>query len=81
MNSRRYARMAPHVRGRVFLLRPPSSDRRALWGMEILNGNTGRVLATDSCTELGSLIALADEATAVYRAGWFWSVRKKDVRP
>lgn len=79
-DPRFYGRVAPHIRGRVFRVTPGYKRRRALWGMEVVNTHTGKVLASDNCTHLPSLIAECDEATACARAAWFWSFKPKDLR-
>jgi hypothetical protein len=53
---------------------------KQMFGMEVVNTRTGRVLASDNCCVLADLVDLAHEATGAFRGGWFWSIRPKDVR-
>lgn len=51
-----------------------------MWNMEVVNTRTGKVLATDNCSNLTALVDLCAEATACARATWFWSFTKRAVR-
>ena len=80
-----FGRTAQHIRGRVFVMRPRGEHYRrglvqTLYGMEVINTNTGRVIASDNCTSWDALIAVCIEATAVARAAWFWGYDRKAVR-
>lgn len=75
-----FARTAPHIRGRVFVMRPATRRMATLYGLEVRNTRTGKVLVTDNCTSLASIVDECHEATAAARAAWFFTFRQKDVR-
>lgn len=75
-----FATVARHIRGRVFVLTPANGRRATLYGLEVRNERTGRVLATDNCTHLGRLVDECHEATAAARGAWLFNFRRKDVK-
>lgn len=75
-----FARDARHIRGRVFAIRGRrTSFGDQMFGMEVVNTLTGKVLIDDNCADYQRLVASCHEATAVARGAWFYSLRKRDV--
>jgi hypothetical protein len=77
-DPRPYRRIAPHIRGRVFFMH--HGRHRRIWGMEVVNTHTGKVLASDNCSDYRSIVDLCNEVTAVARAAWFWEFRRREVQ-
>lgn len=70
-----YSHTGSHIRAKVF------RDRhRKTWALEVINTSTGEVVATDDCVVYETIADLAVEAVGVYRAAWFWGIRRRDVR-
>lgn len=80
-DPRPYSRTAPHIRGRVFRMDHKTNRGDWMWGMEVVNTSTGQVIASDNCANRQAVVDLAEEATAIARAAWFWSITRKKVRP
>ena len=84
--SKGFRGIAPHIRGRVFVLRTlrpqraRGSRRTVLYGMEVTNAHTGKVIASDNCTDLAKLVTLAHEATAAARGAWTFNIKQAALK-
>lgn len=68
-----FAKTAPHIRGRVY-------RRGKTWFMEVVNTNTGKVLASDNTNDRLKMLNQCHEAVAVARGTWTYHLRWKDTR-
>jgi hypothetical protein len=75
-----YRRIAPHIRGRVFSTKRRTSYGDMMWGMEVVNTNTGKVLVTDNCADLDRLLRECHETVAAARGAWMFEFRQKDLK-